>query len=259
MRPGDAWNPDLDRGKLEAMTREIGLPEVIAIAGNDPGRPGSGADRGQDSVKTFRNLATIVRHDRRDGMVTERLTARRSWQRVEWGMWGRLVVSPRSGGLVSVRSRPRPRTIAPMRPATSSPASNSPTAASTAPTARAASTPTDRLRAISDPGGTGTALTSCCRPARCDRSGDRYCASVRGLPFEPCFHVDRTSQSASAARCRAWFRLLRFQPAQLARGFAGSADISAAWCPRLGGRRLSVRSNFAKAQARRHSGTFCFG
>ena len=27
----------------------------------------------------------------------------------------------------------------------------------------------------------------------------------------------------------------------------------------LGGRRLSVRSNFAKAQARRHSGTFCFG
>ncbi len=25
-------------------------------------------------------------------------------------------------------------------------------------------------------------------------SGDRYCASVRGLPFEPCFNLDRTSQ-----------------------------------------------------------------
>src|SRR6185503_3071442 len=23
--------------------------------------------------------------------------------------------------------------------------------------------------------------------------GDRYCASLRGLPFEPCFNVDRTS------------------------------------------------------------------
>ena len=25
-------------------------------------------------------------------------------------------------------------------------------------------------------------------------SGDRYCASVRGLPFQPCFNIDRTSQ-----------------------------------------------------------------
>ena len=25
-------------------------------------------------------------------------------------------------------------------------------------------------------------------------SGDRYCASLRGLPFEPCFNLDRTSQ-----------------------------------------------------------------
>ena len=24
--------------------------------------------------------------------------------------------------------------------------------------------------------------------------GDRYCASLRGVPFEPCFNVDRTSQ-----------------------------------------------------------------
>ena len=24
--------------------------------------------------------------------------------------------------------------------------------------------------------------------------GDQYCASMRGLPFEPCFHLDRTSQ-----------------------------------------------------------------
>ena len=25
-------------------------------------------------------------------------------------------------------------------------------------------------------------------------SGDRYCASLRGIPFEPCFNLDRTSQ-----------------------------------------------------------------
>jgi hypothetical protein len=25
-------------------------------------------------------------------------------------------------------------------------------------------------------------------------NGDRYCASVRGLPFEPCFNLNRTSQ-----------------------------------------------------------------
>ena len=25
-------------------------------------------------------------------------------------------------------------------------------------------------------------------------SGDRYCASLRGIPFEPCFNIDRTSQ-----------------------------------------------------------------
>jgi len=26
--------------------------------------------------------------------------------------------------------------------------------------------------------------------------GDNYCASLRGLPFEPCFNVDKTSQSS---------------------------------------------------------------
>jgi hypothetical protein len=25
-------------------------------------------------------------------------------------------------------------------------------------------------------------------------SGDRYCASIRGIPFEPCFNIQRTSQ-----------------------------------------------------------------
>jgi hypothetical protein len=25
-------------------------------------------------------------------------------------------------------------------------------------------------------------------------NGDRYCASLRGIPFEPCFNLDRTSQ-----------------------------------------------------------------
>jgi hypothetical protein len=27
-------------------------------------------------------------------------------------------------------------------------------------------------------------------------NGDRYCASVRGLPFEPCFNIERTSQAS---------------------------------------------------------------
>lgn len=26
--------------------------------------------------------------------------------------------------------------------------------------------------------------------------GDRYCASVRGIPFEPCFNISRTSQAS---------------------------------------------------------------
>jgi hypothetical protein len=26
--------------------------------------------------------------------------------------------------------------------------------------------------------------------------GDQYCASMRGLPFEPCFHLDRTSSNS---------------------------------------------------------------
>ena len=53
----EAWRrleSDLDRGKLEEMTREIGLSEVIGDGRHHPGRPGSGADRGQDPVKTFR-------------------------------------------------------------------------------------------------------------------------------------------------------------------------------------------------------------
>src|SRR3954467_7104817 len=25
-------------------------------------------------------------------------------------------------------------------------------------------------------------------------SGDRFCAALRGIPFEPCFNIDRTSQ-----------------------------------------------------------------
>ena len=32
-RPGGAWHSDLDRGKLAQMTREIGLDEVIPVAG----------------------------------------------------------------------------------------------------------------------------------------------------------------------------------------------------------------------------------
>ena len=34
----------------------------------------------------------------------------------------------------------------------------------------------------------------CCRPAHCGPAATAYCASVRGIPFEPCFNIDRTSQ-----------------------------------------------------------------
>ena len=32
--------------------------------------------------------------------------------------------------------------------------------------------------------------------------GESVCASLRGLPIQPCFNLDRTSETASAARCR---------------------------------------------------------
>ena len=72
----EAWRrleSDLDRGKLEGMTREIGLSEVIGGGRDDPRRPGSGADRGQDSGKDVQNLATNVRHDRLESYGNRRV------------------------------------------------------------------------------------------------------------------------------------------------------------------------------------------
>ena len=81
-----------------------------------------------------------------------------------------------------------------MRRATSSPASTSPTTVSTAPTATAASTPDGSVAGYVQPGGNGPRRFVVLPTGTLRTSGDRYCASVRGLPFEPCFNLDRTSQ-----------------------------------------------------------------
>ena len=44
------------------------------------------------------------------------------------------------------------------------------------------------------PGGSGPRRYVVLPTGTLRTSGDRFCASVRGLPFEPCFNVDRTSQ-----------------------------------------------------------------
>ena len=44
------------------------------------------------------------------------------------------------------------------------------------------------------PGGTGPRRYVVLPTGTLRTSGDRYCASLRGIPFEPCFNVDRTSQ-----------------------------------------------------------------
>jgi hypothetical protein len=44
------------------------------------------------------------------------------------------------------------------------------------------------------PGGTGPRRYVVLPTGTLRTSGDRYCASLRGIPFEPCFNLDRTSQ-----------------------------------------------------------------
>ena len=43
------------------------------------------------------------------------------------------------------------------------------------------------------PGGSGARRYIVLPTGTLRTSGDRYCASLRGIPFEPCFNVDRTS------------------------------------------------------------------
>ena len=43
------------------------------------------------------------------------------------------------------------------------------------------------------PGGSGPRRYIVLPTGTLRTSGDRYCASLRGIPFEPCFNVDRTS------------------------------------------------------------------
>jgi hypothetical protein len=44
------------------------------------------------------------------------------------------------------------------------------------------------------PGGSGPRRYVVLPTGTLRTSGDRYCASLRGIPFEPCFNLDRTSQ-----------------------------------------------------------------
>ena len=44
------------------------------------------------------------------------------------------------------------------------------------------------------PGGSGPRRSIVLPTGTLRTSGNRYCASLRGIPFEPCFNVDRTSQ-----------------------------------------------------------------
>jgi hypothetical protein len=44
------------------------------------------------------------------------------------------------------------------------------------------------------PGGSGARRYIVLPTGTLRMSGDRYCASLRGIPFEPCFNVERTSQ-----------------------------------------------------------------
>ena len=47
--------------------------------------------------------------------------------------------------------------------------------------------------------------------------GEQYCASLRGIPFEPCFNVDRTSHvELPRFGLGPGLRLLQFHPAQRA-------------------------------------------
>ena len=50
--------------------------------------------------------------------------------------------------------------------------------------------------------GSGPTARCGCRPAR-SRSRARPCAALKGMPFEPCFTLTRTSEHCSAARSRA--------------------------------------------------------
>src|SRR5688572_16979140 len=51
--------------------------------------------------------------------------------------------------------------------------------------------------------GTGPVRFVTLPPGTLKVKGQNVCASVRGIPFEPCFNVDKTDRKASAVRCRA--------------------------------------------------------
>ena len=74
------------------------------------------------------------------------------------------------------------------------PARHSSTIASTAPAAPAASRATARSRASIQIRGTGPVRFVTLPAGTLRVKGQSYCASLRGIPFEPCFNLDRSSE-----------------------------------------------------------------
>ena len=87
--------------------------------------------------------------------------------------------------------------------------------------------------------------------------GDRYCASLRGIPFEPCFNIERTSQVSFRGSISGFgFAYCNF----IRRGSRGdlqpSPTLPAARRPRRRGRTDPIEF---ERQLRRNSGAFVFG
>src|SRR6187431_2704353 len=85
------------------------------------------------------------------------------------------------------------------------------------------------------PGGSGPRRYIVLPTGTLRTNGDRFCASVRGLPFEPCFNLDRTSQvSFSGSISGLGFAYCNFVKR------ATRADLQAAPTYRLRGVRASA-------------------
>ena len=142
----------------------------------------------------------------------------------------------------------------PMRRGASSSARSSPTTASTAPAAPAASRATARSPAPSRFAATGRCGSCSCRPARCKVKGEAVCASVRGMPFEPCFNLDRTdAQSFRGSVSGLAASPIAISPAAMPRPPSvrahGASHLAAAGDP---GGRAAVRRTDARCNRRAH-------
>jgi hypothetical protein len=156
-------------------------------------KAGSGAGSWSKFGKGVQNLATNVRHDRTDPMVTGALTAR-SGKRVEWGM---LVRVPRLALVMATLVCAIPAQAEEMRV---SDARQFIAGKHFSYNCFDGTNGNGRIYADGSvagyiqPGGSGPRRYVVLPTGTLRPNGDRYCASLRGIPFEPCFNIDRTSQ-----------------------------------------------------------------